>query len=68
MNLISVLESVIFVSGDEGLSLKQIIEILDQEEENVLKLINILKEEYNQYIIPDTNTQKYAIVKSLVWS
>lgn len=48
MNLISVLESIIFVSGDEGLSLKQIVEVLDKDEESVLVLINILKEEYKQ--------------------
>lgn len=47
MNLVSVLESLIFVSGDEGLSLKQIKEVLDIEEENVLSLINVLKNEYN---------------------
>lgn len=47
MNLVSVLESLIFVSGDEGLSLKQISEVLDIEEENVLNLINVLKNEYN---------------------
>jgi len=47
MNLVSVLESLIFISGDEGLSLKQIIEVLNVEEENALGLINILKNEYN---------------------
>ena len=47
MNLVSVLESLIFVSGDEGLSLKQIIEVLDIEEENAVSLINVLKNEYS---------------------
>lgn len=47
MNLVSVLESLIFVSGDEGLSLKQITEILNIEEENVINLINVLRNEYN---------------------
>lgn len=48
MNLISVLESMIFVSGDEGLSLKQIMEVLEKPESDVLALINVLKEEYKQ--------------------
>ena len=48
MNLISVLESMIFVSGDEGLTLNQIMEILEIKESDVLALINILKEEYKQ--------------------
>ena len=48
MNLISALESIIFVSGDEGLSLKQMSEILEQEESVILNLINVLKDEYNQ--------------------
>lgn len=48
MSLIGALESIIFVSGDEGLNLKQITEILDQEESVVLGLINDLKEEYNR--------------------
>lgn len=47
MNLVSVLESLIFVSGDEGLSTKQLSEVLDTSEENVLGLINVLKNEYN---------------------
>ena len=47
MNLVSVLESLIFVSGDEGLSLKQITEVLNIEKESVLNLINVLKNEYN---------------------
>ena len=45
MNLISVLESLIFVSGDEGLTLKQMMEVLEKPESDVLALINILKEE-----------------------
>ena len=48
MNLISALESIIFVSGDEGLNIKQMSEILEQDEENIIKLINILKDEYDQ--------------------
>ena len=48
MNLISVLESLIFVSGDEGLTLKQMMEVLEKPESDVLALINILKEEYKQ--------------------
>ncbi|MBE6152114.1 MAG: SMC-Scp complex subunit ScpB [Firmicutes bacterium] len=47
MNLVSVVESLIFVSGDEGMNLKQLSEILDVEEEIVLNLINVLKNEYN---------------------
>lgn len=48
MNLISALESIIFVSGDEGLSLKQMSEMLEQDESVIINLINILKDEYNQ--------------------
>ena len=47
MNLIGALESIIFVSGDEGLSLKQIAEILDQEESSTLNLIDELKDKYS---------------------
>ncbi|MBE6138451.1 MAG: SMC-Scp complex subunit ScpB [Firmicutes bacterium] len=47
MNLVSALESIIFVSGDEGLDLKQITDVLDIAEENALNLINVLKNEYN---------------------
>ena len=48
MNLISALESIIFVSGDEGLNLKQMSETLEQEESVILNLVNVLKDEYNQ--------------------
>lgn len=48
MNLISVLESLLFVAGDEGLTLKQLTEILGQSEDVVLNLINVLKSEYTQ--------------------
>lgn len=46
MNLESILEGIIFVSGDEGISLKQISEVLEKSEEAVLKLLESLKEEY----------------------
>lgn len=48
MNLESVLESIIFISGDEGIDLKKICEVLDKSEEDVLKLINSLKDEYKK--------------------
>ena len=48
MNLESILEGIIIVSGDEGISLKQISEVLEKSEEDVLKLLDLLKEEYKK--------------------
>jgi segregation and condensation protein B len=45
--MISALESILFAVGDEGLSLEQIINILDLEEEKVLELINNLSKIYD---------------------
>lgn len=50
MNLESILEGIIFVSGDEGISLKQISEVLDKPEDEVLKFIDSLKNEYEKDI------------------
>lgn len=48
MKLENVLESIIFVSGDEGISLKKICEVLEKSEEEVLKIVDALKKEYNK--------------------
>lgn len=48
MKLESIVEGIIFVSGDEGISLTKICEVLEKKEEEVLKLIEVLKEEYKK--------------------
>lgn len=42
----AVLEGLLFISGDEGLDLKQMAHVLEIKEEEVLALIKELKEEY----------------------
>lgn len=42
----AVLEGLLFVSGNEGLNIKQLIEIIDISEQEILNLINELKEDY----------------------
>lgn len=44
--MIDILESILFAVGEEGLSLTQIKDILELEEEKVLELINELSKEY----------------------
>ena len=43
----AVLEGLLFLSGDEGISLEEIKEILEIDEEEALKLLEILKDEYS---------------------
>lgn len=48
MNKKAILEGILFVSGDDGVSINQIKEVLEIEDEEVDKLINLLKEEYDK--------------------
>ena len=46
MNLKGVLEGLLFVVGDEGITLNKLLEIMDISKEELQKLILELKEEY----------------------
>lgn len=48
MNLKAVLEGLLFVSGDDGLSLKQMMSVLEIDKEKLTDLINELMEEYQK--------------------
>jgi segregation and condensation protein B len=47
INWSSILESLLFAAGDEGLSIKQIAEVLDVSELEASEIINTLTEEYS---------------------
>ena len=47
MNKLAVLEGLLFVVGDEGLTLNQVMEILEVENEEAKELLNKLKEKYS---------------------
>lgn len=47
MNLLGVLEGLLFASGDEGLELNNICEILSIDENNAKELLNKLNQEYS---------------------
>ena len=47
MNLIGVLEGLLFVVGDEGLTLKQICDILEINLDEAKKLLKELKNQYD---------------------
>lgn len=46
MNLIGILEGILFLAGDDGVSLESLIEIVELSKEDVLKLINQLEKKY----------------------
>ncbi|MED3624904.1 SMC-Scp complex subunit ScpB [Neobacillus thermocopriae] len=46
INWTSILESLLFAAGDEGLSLKQIVEVMDVDELKAQEIIEELKQEY----------------------
>ncbi|AIM15494.1 MULTISPECIES: SMC-Scp complex subunit ScpB [Neobacillus] len=46
INWTSILESLLFAAGDEGLSLKQIVEVMDVDELKAREIIDELKQEY----------------------
>lgn len=48
MNLVGVLEGMLFLVGDEGLTFEKIKKILDIEDEQLNNILNELKEEYNK--------------------
>jgi segregation and condensation protein B len=48
----SILESLLFAAGDEGLTLKQIADVLEIEEYEAMDIVNDLKQEY------ETNEQR----------
>ena len=43
----SVLEGLLFITGDEGLTIKEISEVLEIEQDDALELINKLKQDYS---------------------
>ncbi|WML45168.1 SMC-Scp complex subunit ScpB [Neobacillus sp. PS3-40] len=43
----SILESLLFAAGDEGLSIKQLVEVLDVDEGRILDILANLKKEYD---------------------
>ena len=47
MNKLAVLEGLLFVVGDEGLTINQVMEILEVENEEAKELLNKLKERYS---------------------
>lgn len=49
INWSSILESLLFAAGDEGLSLKQIAEVLEVDEYKANDIIENLKQEYNSH-------------------
>ncbi len=48
MNKVAVLEGLLFVIGEDGLSLEQIVDILEINKEEAKELIKILKEDYEK--------------------
>jgi segregation and condensation protein B len=48
MNLIGVLEGVLFLVGDEGLTLERIKAVLDIDDEQLNNILSEIKKEYNQ--------------------
>jgi segregation and condensation protein B len=48
INWNSVLESLLFAAGDEGLSIKQIVEVLEVDEFQAVNIIDQLRKEYEQ--------------------
>lgn len=48
MNLVGVLEGILFVVGEDGISKDKILEIMNIEEENLNGLINILMNRYSK--------------------
>ena len=63
--LIGVIESLLFVSGDEGLSENQLLEIIDAEPMQIQLAVQHLKDEYQQksrglQLIEIANTYRLA--------
>lgn len=68
MNLVGVLEGILFVVGEEGISKEKLIEVLNIDEEKLQGLFNILnnrynKEEYGVNIVYLGNKYKLATKK-----
>lgn len=68
MNLVGVLEGILFVVGEEGISKEKLIEVLNIDEEKLQGLFNILnnrynKEEYGVSIVYLGNKYKLATKK-----
>ena len=65
MNLNSKLESLLFVVGDDGLELKNILDILEIDESTVLKILDEIKQEFdkgNHGIVLEQFGNKYKFV------
>ena len=58
MNLLGVLEGILFVVGDEGVTLNQICDILNVELEEAKRLLMELKKTYDSYVKPTTCNKK----------
>ena len=48
MNKLAVLEGILFVVGDEGITLEKICEVLEIDEKEARKLLNDLQKEYEK--------------------
>ena len=71
MNKLGILEGLLYVQGDEGLSLPLMMEILEVSEEEALLLVKALKEryqseEYGLRINFLGNTFKLVLKKNIV--
>ena len=65
MNLNSKLESLLFVVGDDGLELKNILDILEIDESTALKILDEIKQEFdkgNHGIVLEQFGNKYKFV------
>ncbi|MCM3236870.1 SMC-Scp complex subunit ScpB [Heyndrickxia oleronia] len=49
-NLKGILESLLFAAGDEGLSIKQIMSVMELEEYQAVELVESLKQEYDSSV------------------
>lgn len=69
MELIGVLESLLFVAGDEGLTKKEMMDVLELSEDKTTSLLNELANEFNQEqhgIMLEHYGEKYKFVTKKV--
>lgn len=65
MNLLSALESLLYIKGDDGLSLSEMKQVFEVEEEELLSLVNDLKKEYenpNRGVYIEQYGNKYKLL------
>ena len=67
MNKEAILEGLLFVVGDEGITLDNIAEVLEVDKKEAQKLLKDLQDEYNQKLITTrgTNTLSSAALETL---